>query len=236
VGSSRRSSSRRRATSQGGFTLIELLVVIAIIMLLAALALPVLQQSTRAARGAQCVSNVKQLAAAFRNYANQHKGRMPGIQGGCKPDNQPTWMFHKDPDKVNNDEVFADAPTRGQLYPYYREPGLVLCPSDREGNGKFSYSVPQQTAFKNMNNVDNAVTATLVITEDPRNNIGGEPWNDNARREGGFGCSDRPAGLHNGRTGNAFFDGHAGLTEYPAGKEAREFEIKPWGVACGWWE
>ena len=237
--SSGRSSSHRRRASQGAFTLIELLVVIAIIMLLAALALPVLQQSTQIARGAQCVSNVRQLAVAFRNYANQHKGRLTGAQGGCQPDAQPTWLFHLDPDhdaSNENETVFADVPTRGQLYSFYRDPGLVLCPSDRKGNGKFSYSMPQQTAFKIMDNVENAVTATLVIAEHPLYNIGGYPPKGGRRREGGFGCSDRPAGRHNGKTGEGFFDGHATLTDYPAGKTATEFVIDPWGNACGWWE
>jgi prepilin-type processing-associated H-X9-DG protein len=50
------------------FTLVELLVVISVIMLLSSLLLPSLDKATGQARRAQCISNLKQMGAAFGSY------------------------------------------------------------------------------------------------------------------------------------------------------------------------
>jgi prepilin-type N-terminal cleavage/methylation domain-containing protein/prepilin-type processing-associated H-X9-DG protein len=60
-----RNFTSRRAC---GFTLIELLVVISIIALLIALLLPALAKARAAANSAACLSNMKQLATAYREY------------------------------------------------------------------------------------------------------------------------------------------------------------------------
>ena len=60
-----------------GFTLIELLVVIAIIGILASLLLPALGKAKARANRVKCVSNLSQVAKAFKAFASDNDNRMP---------------------------------------------------------------------------------------------------------------------------------------------------------------
>ena len=58
-----------------GFTLVELLVVIGILTVLMAMLLPAMARARRQARSVACLSNVRQLGAAFQMYVNQNRGK-----------------------------------------------------------------------------------------------------------------------------------------------------------------
>ena len=212
-------STRPKNSPTSGFTLIELLVVISVIMLLAALAMPVLMRAARQARSVLCLSNLKQLATAFRSYSTNHDGILPAT-AACR---MPTWVMPIDP-YIDREAAFEAAP-KGTLYPYFRDPKLVLCPIDRDGNGKFSYAVPNNIGYRIMDDVENATKALLIIEEDPIYYLN--------NREAGFACADRPARRHGGRTAHASFDGSAYLTLFNEGHTARDFIIDPWGYPCG---
>jgi prepilin-type N-terminal cleavage/methylation domain-containing protein/prepilin-type processing-associated H-X9-DG protein len=67
-------------TTHRAFTLIELVVACAIVATLAAVLLPSVIQATERARGATCLSNVRQLAAALLEYADTNDGCLPPPQ------------------------------------------------------------------------------------------------------------------------------------------------------------
>ena len=66
-------------SSPPGFTLVELLVVISIIGVLVALLLPAVQSAREAARRAQCLSQLRQLALACMNYESAKGEFPPGV-------------------------------------------------------------------------------------------------------------------------------------------------------------
>lgn len=64
-----------REHHRSAFTLVELLVVIVIVVGLAALLMPAASRMTREAHKARCLGNLRQIAVACANYANDHNGR-----------------------------------------------------------------------------------------------------------------------------------------------------------------
>ena len=113
-----------RGQSQNGFTLVELLVVIAIIGVLVALLLPAVQAAREAARRAQCLSQIKQIALALQNYHDRRNAFPfastayfnPAATVGSEEDGY-SWLFQILPemeqrnlfDRVQNAELPASS-------------------------------------------------------------------------------------------------------------------------------
>ena len=115
------------------FTLIELLVVIAIIAILAALLLPALSASKESAKGAGCLSNVKQLHLAWQLYADDNDGLFVNNHG--KPETilkRNTWANNVQDwlDSVDNTNTLFL--TEAKLGIYVGGSAAVFkCPSDK---------------------------------------------------------------------------------------------------------
>ena len=124
------STARKR-----GFTLVELLVVIAIIAILASLLLPVLAHAKQEAQGTQCRNNHRQLAFAWKMYADDSHNNIVLASSDLNPANplnQYAWTqtdMDFDPANRGNYDITADM-TQRPLWPYSPNPGIYKCPSD----------------------------------------------------------------------------------------------------------
>jgi prepilin-type N-terminal cleavage/methylation domain-containing protein len=125
------------------FTLIELLVVIAIIAILAAMLLPSLTRAKQKGQGVQCMNNHRQLALAWRMYADDSRDLLVYASGdvaldathsnaGSNPYNQFAWSLSNmdfDPNNRYNWDINLDMVKR-PLWAYAKTSKIYKCPSD----------------------------------------------------------------------------------------------------------
>lgn len=134
-------------THRSAFTLVELLVVIGIIALLISILLPALARAREQAKITMCLSNVRQLTAAWTAYANENKGHFcsSNVQG-VYPNDPNSWLFwgggyqnvfrlagypFPQPD-VFWSWIGAGSSSfsieGGKIYPYLRDTRVYACP------------------------------------------------------------------------------------------------------------
>jgi len=133
------------STKRHGFTLIELLVVIAIIAILAAILFPVFARAREAARRANCISNLRQIALASLMYAQDCDEQLyaaaqggGGGSGAAHPinDTARTACGPQAGCLSGPAEDFCWEAEQWQMFdmigPYVRNDGLAVCPTRKE--------------------------------------------------------------------------------------------------------
>lgn len=181
-----------------GFTVVELLVVLAVIVILISLLLPAVNKAREQARRTWCMSNIRQLTAAYLGYCADNDQQLPGNT------RYGDWVLVG---------TGPDAILGGKLYPYLKSDRVYRCPQDDARLRSYSindYLNGEWPALSShavrLSDVRNA-SATFVFIEeaDPRGvNVGGftmMPYPSNF-------WIDHPAVFHGKGTGLSFADGH----------------------------
>jgi prepilin-type N-terminal cleavage/methylation domain-containing protein len=104
--SSRRSARPSQAIDRGGFTLTEVVIAIAVIVVLVVMLLPVVTQARRASQSVACLSNLRAISSAFRQYSQDNSNHLP-------------------------DPGVTEIPWERSLL-HYCSPDVFVCPGDQE--------------------------------------------------------------------------------------------------------
>jgi prepilin-type N-terminal cleavage/methylation domain-containing protein/prepilin-type processing-associated H-X9-DG protein len=196
-------------TRRRGFTLFELMMVIAIIAVLVTLLFPMLHAIMEAGRRTACMSNMRQLHAAYVEYSAANEGMLFPVdsitmQMGAPPRSEP-----------------LDVPG---LSIYVGDPRIFHCPSDTR-DGSRSYSIndfmggtyPQFLSlpfgnrlgpYRYFKDVTNAPGTFLWIEETPPVQKHGYTGGFVVWPYPGDIIVDQPAASHDGGTSIVFADGH----------------------------
>lgn len=177
-----------------GFTLVELLVVIAIIAMLVTLLLPAVQAAREAARGTQCLNQVRQMTLAWLNHESA-QGFYPSSGWGWRWQGDPDRGYGKDqPGGCFYDILaymeFNDVRSLGQGLPDAQKGAamrlavstpisLFNCPSRREARG-YSFAGGNLA-----DNIPECGAGCFVARSDYQSNSGSQPFHPDPRGPNG---------------------------------------------------
>ena len=142
------------SASRKGFTLIELLVVIAIIAILAAMLLPALANAKNRAQMAIDLNNCRQILTATHMFVGDNNDTLPHPGWGNPPQvdcwaagaNITPWTNPGGPGTVGAyPNYYANQINyvkKGQLWPYYGNEKILMCPADGPGKEPNFYQRP----------------------------------------------------------------------------------------------
>ena len=157
---------------QAAFSLVELLVVLAVVAVLLALLLPALVGARGQANRVICVSNLRQLHQAFKQYQLDNRGAMP-MPGAAPNSWDQDWIHWQSWRNIGNSAL---APYLGGFHP-----NVARCPADDletrppplppwEEPYRYSYSfwVVAYPRFDHANNIDrmSPTERLMLVCED----------------------------------------------------------------------
>jgi len=199
--------------------LIELLVVIAIIAILAALLAPALTAAKAKAKAAGCIGNMRQLALAWRMYADDNNGTL--VMNAPQPGNGKSWVTWSNGTNQNQ----ATGIRNGVMYQYVATASVYACPSDpppTNGPSRLSCSMNGWMGSRTMNTPSGQPYRTFVREAEIANLGASQFWvisdedtatlNDGwfqVTMDDGNPFSSFPGIQHQRGAGMNFADGHA---------------------------